>query len=141
MIKPTNNKELKKLIVDGEINCNGKDLICDFSIDVEAHIINASDINALDITARNINANNITAEDINVWDINAKNINANNITAFDINASNIDVWDITARNINAENIKYYAVCYAYHNIKCSSIVGRRDNHKHFCLDGEITIRK
>ena len=116
MIKPKNNEELKKMIVHGVINCKGKDLICDFSIDVDADIINVWDITALNITAWNIEA----------WNINASDIIANNINA---------------RNIYALNIIYYAVCCAYYDIKCSSIFGRRDNHKHFCLDGKITIKK
>ena len=100
MIIPKNNEELKKMIVDGVINCKCKDLMCDFSIDVHADIINAENITAMDITAR----------------------------------------DIIAGDITARNISYYAVCCAYYNISCSSIIGRRDKYKHFCLDGEIICR-
>ena len=62
-------------------------------------------------------------------------INARNINAWDINARNITALDITALDIT-----YYAVCYAYYNISCTSIQGRRENAKHFVLDGEITIK-
>ena len=141
MIKPKNNAQLKKMIVDGVINCNGKDLICDFSIDVEADIINAGDINAKNIKAWNIDALDIKAWNINASNITAWDINAGNITAEDINVCDIDAGNINAGNITARNITYYALCCAYYNIKCSSIVGRRTNHKHFCLDGKITIRK
>ena len=48
---------------------------------------------------------------------------------------NINAW-----NINAGEISYQAVCFAYQNITCNNIKGRRDNSKHFCLDGEITIK-
>ena len=68
-------------------------------------------------------------------DIYAWNINANNI-----NAGNIDAWDINAEDINAEDIKYYAVCFAYDNIKCKSIKGEKENAKHFCLDGKIIYK-
>ena len=59
---------------------------------------------------------------------------------FDLNVkSNIYAWNIYGRNINANNISYYAVCYAYENIKCKSIKGRKYNSKHFVLDGQIYI--
>ena len=58
-----------------------------------------------------------------------------NINAWNINAGNINAW-----NINAGEISYQAVCFAYQNITCNNIKGRRDNSKHFCLDGEITIK-
>ena len=145
VIEPKNNEELKKMIVDGVINCQGKNLICDFNIDVEADINNALDIKASNIDASNIDANdinaldikasNINAEDINAYDINAYDINANDINAIDINA-----WNIKASNINALDIEYYAVCFAYKNITCKSIKGTRTNAKHFCLDGKITIK-
>ena len=103
-----NNEELKKLIKNGIIDCSGKDLICNFNINVEA----------------NIKACNILADNINSYDINALNINA---------------YDINALNINAQDIVYYAVCCAYNNIICESIKGRRNNNKHFVLDGKIII--
>ena len=74
----------------------------------------------------NITAGNIITWDINAWDITARNINAG---------------DIIARNINAWDINYYAVCFAYEHITCKSIKGRRENARHFCLDGKITIKE
>ena len=59
-----------------------------------------------------------------------------NIEAFDINAH-----DISAFDINARNITYRAVCFAYKNIKCKSIKGRRWNHKHFVLDGVLDVEE
>lgn len=53
---------------------------------------------------------------------------------------NIKAWDIKAMDINAWDIDYYAVCCSYKNIECNSIKGRRQNCKHFCLDGEITTK-
>jgi hypothetical protein len=38
-----------------------------------------------------------------------------------------------------EDVSYYAVAFAYNNIKCKSIKGRRKNARHFVLDGEIEI--
>jgi hypothetical protein len=63
-----------------------------------------------------------------------------NINAYDINADNINAYNINAYNIDANDIIYYAVCFSYHNIKCKSIQGRRNNCKHFCLDGEIIYK-
>ena len=74
------------------------------------------------------------------FDLNVKsNIHAWNIYARNINALNIHAKDINALSINANNISYYAVCYAYENIKCKSIKGRKNNAKHFVLDGNIYI--
>ena len=67
--------------------------------------------------------------------IKAGNINARDIRAWDINADDIRAWDI-----EANNIIYYAVCYAYNNIKCKTIEGIRENAKHFVLDGTIEIK-
>ena len=120
-----------------------------------AHNINANDINALNVVADDINARDIdiisiTALDINVNDINALDINARDITARNIKARNIsaeDIWgrdiyvkDITAQNIKADDISYYALCVAYNNIKCKTITGRRNKHKHFVLYGESMIK-
>ena len=116
-------EELEALIVDGAITIDGNLYIeCDVSIDAD---INARDINAGDIKA---------------WDINARYIDARNIDA-DINARDINAGDIKARYIDARNISYYAGCFAYNNIECTSIKGRREKCKHFCLDGEVTIKK
>jgi hypothetical protein len=84
----------------------------------------------LEVSA-NIDACNINARDINVGDINA----------WDINARDINVGDIRADDIRARNISYYAVCFAYKNIKCKSIKGRKDNAKHFVFDGTIEVEE
>ena len=74
--------------------------------------------------------------DVNVEaNIKALNINARNIYAYDIKALNINAW-----NINANNIIYFAVCFAYRNIKCNSIEGRFPNAKHFVLIGKLIIK-
>ena len=81
---------------------------------------------------------------IYAWNIYGRNINALNINAKDIYACRLDVndikvHDISALSINADNINYYAVCYAYENIKCHSIKGRKHNAKHFVLDGKLEV--
>ena len=109
--------------VKGSIFCSG-------SLIVKGNI-KALDINAGNIDAGNINAGNIDAEDIKAWDINAGNINAWNINA----------WDIKAWDIKAGDISYFAVCFAYKNINCKSIEGRRKNSKHFVLDGKLIKKR
>ena len=143
-------EELEALIVDGCIAINNNlRITCDVSVevDIKAWNIKAGNINAGNIDARDINAGNIDA----AWDINARNIKVGNIDARDINAGNIDarninVGNINARDINAEginagNIDYYAVCFAYNGIACTSIKGKRYNNKHFCLDGKINFKE
>ena len=58
----------------------------------------------------------------------------------DINSS-IIAWDIYAYNIYAKDISYCAVCFAYNNITCKSIQGRRKNAKHFVLDGVLEVER
>ena len=101
-----------------------------FDLNVASHIL-----------ARNINAGNINAWDINTINIDAMDIDAMDINALNINARDINVGGINAWNINANDISYYAVCFAYKNIVCKSINGRRDNCKHFVLDGEIIFKE
>ena len=55
-------------------------------------------------------------------------------------AKDISVSNITAKGfINAKDISYWAICIAYSNIKCNSIKGRRENSKHFVLDGTLEV--
>ena len=121
----TNIKEVNKDIVNGVLR-----------VDDDIHItFNECKIEA-DIVCRNLTARTLTARNINAYDINARNLDA-----YDINADNINAHDVNARNLDAHNVNYFAVCFAYENIICDSIEGRRENSKHFCLDGEITIRE
>ncbi|MBI4029487.1 MAG: hypothetical protein HY376_03945 [Candidatus Blackburnbacteria bacterium] len=71
----------------------------------------------------------------------AHDIIAGNIRAYNISAHDISAHDIGAHDISACNIEYYAVAFAYQNIKAKSIVGRRKNNRHFVLDGTIEIEK
>lgn len=148
MIKEFNNlKEIEKYYDENtntyifrENNLCIDLVIFNFDLDVKANI-KAQDIKASDINTYDIKANDIDALDIKAKDIYAKGIYAWNICAKNINANNIIARDINANNINAENINYYAVCVAYKNIKCKSIKGRRENSKHFVLDGKIEVEE
>ncbi len=110
-------------------------------LNIEEDLIVNGNICGKDGERFNITAGNIIAGDIDAWNINARDINAVDITAWNINAGDIDAWNINAENITALDIYYYALCFAYYNIICKSIKGRRVNCKHFVLDGEVIIKK
>lgn len=128
-------KEFEKEIKDGRFYSEESIDISMFDLDLDVDIEVKGNITARDISAWNISAWDISAESINAWDINAWDINAVNINAVNINAGNI-----SAGNISAKKITYYAVMFAYKNINAESIQGRRENSKHFVLDGEIKIK-
>ena len=121
MIKEFNSLEEIQKYYDEDTNTyifkeNGSyiDLVVlNFDLDVEANI-DAGCIDALNINAVNIKA----------WDIYTRDLNAYDIVA----------WSIYAWNIEAYNI------FVYDNIKCESIKGRRENAKHFVLDGKLEIK-
>ena len=93
------------------------------------------------IDAGCIDGMNLYAVNIKAWDIDTRDLNALNIDAWDIYAWDIYACNIAAENIKARNISYFAVCFACDNIKCNSIIGRRDNAKHFVLDGKLEIEE
>ena len=103
-------------------------IVFNFDLDIDANI------DAWCIDALNVSAANIKAYDIDTRDLHALNIDAWDVYAWDIYACNI-----AAENIKAKNISYFAVCFACDNIKCKSIKGRRENAKHFVLDGKLEI--
>ncbi|MDD6879915.1 MAG: hypothetical protein PUD59_06850 [bacterium] len=122
---------------------NGKyiDIVAfNFNLNVEANI-DAKDIKAQSINAMDINASNISAWDIITKDINAENIDSYNINVWNLRANNIKSGNIEANNIYAHDISYWAVCFAIQNITCHSIKGRRENAKHFVLDGALEVLK
>ena len=136
MSKEFNSLEDIEEYYDADINTyvfkeNGEyiDLVIfNFDLNIDANI-EVYNIKANNIYANNINANHIKAHNIYALDIKVKNIKANDIAAGDINAWNIDACDIS----------YWAVCFAYNSIKCKSITSKRENHKHFVLDGKLKV--
>lgn len=101
-------------------------VVFNFDLDVEANI-DAGCIDALNINAMNIKT----------WDVYTRNLDAYDIVAWDVYSWDIYARNIEAYNIKARNISYFAVCFAYDNIKCKSIKGRIENAKHFVLDGKL----
>ena len=120
-------------------------VVFNFDLKVRANIIavdiNAHNINAYDIDAGDIIAGDIDAKNIDAYNIDALNIKAGDIDAVNIKVNNIDCGNIEAINIKALDINYFAVCFAYYNIKCRSIKGKRNNAKHFVLDGKLEIEE
>ena len=110
-----------------------------YAVDIVACDINAEKIAASDIDATDIKVHDIRAGRIRCCDINADSIHSSDIHASAINANDIHSFNISAYSINAGNIDYYAVCFAYKDIKCKSIKGRRENAKHFVLDGKLEV--
>ena len=151
MITINTQQELEALIDDNGNIVIEDDLKINCNIEINANI-SAWNLNVWNLKARNINCFNINALDIDALDINAGDIEARDINAGDIKAWNINAEkyfikplnieaarDIYAMgDIKADNISYYAACFAYNSIICKSIKGRRDNSKHFVLDGTIT---
>jgi len=130
-LRPKDNEELRKLVRNGVLNCEDKNLICDFNIDIEASIVNCG---------------NIKCEDIKCWDINCKDINCHDIDSCDINSNNIKCHDINCDDIicydiKCHNLSYHAICIAYQNITCNNIKARRKKHIQKAIDGKIKIRK
>jgi hypothetical protein len=142
MITINSNEEAQALIKDGVLAVDDDIEIAfdEFKIQADIkckNIYSICNLNALEISALDINVSSI-----NAWEIKAKNIKAWDIKVFrNINAKNIEARNINAGNIKAYDINYYAICCAYENICCTSIKGRRQNAKHFCLDGQITIKQ
>lgn len=135
------NEETNTYVFDDDVEfvvgvCVDSNIV---ALNIIASDINAYNITACDINARDINAEDIIAGDINVRDIIAGDIIAGDIDTRNIDARNINACDINAYDIHAKNILYHAVCFAYKNIICETIKGKRDNAKHFVLDGKITI--
>ena len=134
------------LYVDANIYCN--DIIANGIdvINIDACSIKAWDIEANDIDAYNIECYDIVANNINAYNINAKDIEADDIVttrdikAWHIYAKNIKANNIEAWAIHANDISYWAVCFAIYDIECKSIKGRRENTKHFVLDGTLEVK-
>jgi len=83
---------------------------------------------------------NLDCWNLNCWNLNCCDLDCYDLDCMNLNCCDLDCGDLNCMNLDCkENVSYYAVCFAYNNIKCKSIEGRRDNSKHFVLDGEIII--
>jgi hypothetical protein len=137
------NKKTNEIFIDGNLELEDDLNTKRANLRVRGNIVGTAglrwNISAGNISAGDISAGDILAGNILAWNILARNISAGNISAGDISAGDILARNISAWNISARNISYYAVCFAYQNIKCKSIKGRREKSKHFCFDGKVIV--
>jgi hypothetical protein len=133
-------EEVERDVKDGVLYVN-ESVAFECSINLDASIIVAGDINAKDINAKDINAWNIIAEDINTKDITAEDINVWDINAMYITAKDIKARNIIADDIKARHIRYWAFCCVLGSISCLSIEAKRAKYADpICLDGRLKVR-
>jgi len=114
-----------------ELEADIKDglLRVDDNVKIECNInINAS------IICWNLDCMNLNCGNLNCWNLNCWNLDCR-----DLNCRNLDCRDLNCMDLHCRNLSYYAVAFAYESFKCKSVVGRRNNSKHFCLDSEVII--
>ena len=104
--------EVEADIKDGLLRVND-DVKIECNISINASII-CWNLDCMDLDCKDLNCGNLNCEDLNCEDLNCRDLNC---------------WDLS----------YYAIAVAYYKFKCKSVVGRRNNSKHFCLDSEVKI--
>jgi len=100
------------------------------------------DLNCWNLTCRDLTCEDLTCEDLKCRNLNCRNLDCWNLTCRDLTCRNLKCLNLECWNITCRDLSYYALCFAYHSIKCTSYKARREVHqKPMCLDGEITISK
>ena len=117
---------------DGRFDFNGGNFNgWDFNgRDFNSWNFNGRDFNGRDFNGRNFNGVNFNGVNFNGWDFNGRDFNGR-----DFNGGNFNGW-----NFNGENISYYGWFIVCKDIRCKSIIGRRENCFHKCLDGRLIIK-
>jgi len=93
----------------------------------------------------NLNCGNLNCGNLYCWDLECRNLdcgdlNCLNLDCWNVSCRNLDCWNLNCGNLSCRNCSYHAVAFAYNNIRCKSITGRRENCKEpFVLDGKIEI--
>ena len=90
-----------------------------------------------------INAS-IICRDLYCWDLDCGNLNCGDLDCGNLNCEDLKCMDLHCGDLNCGDLEcmdlsYYAIAVAYYKFKCKSVVGRRINSKHFCLDSEVII--
>ena len=114
-----------------EVESDIKDglLKVDDDVKIECNInINAS------IICRNLYCWDLDCGDLNCGDLDCGNLNCEDLKCMDLHCGDLNCGDLECMDLS-----YYAIAVAYYKFKCKSIVGRRNNSKHFCLDSEVKI--
>ena len=114
------------LVIDGDVRFE-----CDISIG--ASIV---------VTKGNLTCWDLNCFDLTCWDLDCRNLKCWNLTCFDLTCRDINCRDLICGNLKCRDLSYYALCFAYKSIKCTSYKARREVHQEpICLDGELTIVK
>ena len=109
---------------------------CDISIRASI-VVTKGDLNCWSLDCLNLDCLNLTCENLT-----CENLNCRDLTCWDIDCLNLKCWDIDCFNLNCLNLSYYARCFAYYSITCTSYKARREVHQEpMCLEGELTIVK
>jgi len=139
------------LVIDGDVSFE-----CDISIRASIVVTKGNlnclnlkclnltcwDLTCWDLDCRDINCLNLNCFDLTCWDLDCRNLTCWNLTCFDLTCRDINCRDINCRDITCRDLSYYALCFAYQSITCTSYKARRDVHQEpICLDGELTISK
>jgi len=119
--------------------------------------LTCGDLTCWDLTCRNLDCWDIDCLNITCWDIKCENLNCGDIKCGDLTCGDLKCWNLTCRdltcrdinclnltclNLKCRDLSYFALCFAYQSIKCTSYKARREVHqKPICLDGELTIVK
>jgi len=139
--------EVESDIKDGLLKVND-DVTFDCDINIKAHIIckdldcrdlNCGNLNCGNLNCGNLNCRNLNCGDLNCGNLNCRNLNCGNLNCMDLNCMDLNCWNLNCGDLNCMDLSYYAIAVAYYKFKCKSVVGRRNNSKHFCLDSKIVI--
>ena len=77
--------------------------------------------------------------DLDCGNLNCGNLDCGNLDCGNLNCRDLDCWNLNCWDLDCRDLSYYAIAVAYYKFKCKSVVGRRINSKHFCLDSEVII--
>ena len=111
-----------------------KDEIINEDLKVEGNILGKNgEIFNLQVKG-NLDCWNLNCCNLNCWDLKCYNLDCRNL-----NCCNLDCCDLDCYDLDCWDLNFFAVCFAYDNIKCKSIKGRRENSRYFVLDGKIII--
>ena len=73
------------------------------------------------------------------WNLDCMDLDCRDLNCMDLDCRELNCRDLNCGNLDCRDLSYYAIAVAYYKFKCKSVVGRRINSKHFCLDSEVKI--
>ena len=129
-------KKMKIYKTQQELEADIKDglLKVDDDVKIECNInINAS------IICWNLDCGYLYCQNLDCWDLDCMDLDCGDLNCGDLNCMDLNCGDLNCKDLNCGDLSYYAIAVAYYKFKCKSVVGRRNNSKHFCLDSEVII--